>query len=176
VAGKDGKSAYQAAVDGGYTGTETGLNNALAAVPSHISDTTKHITAAERTAWNGKENGGAAAAVQTNLNTHANNTTIHVTAAEKSEWNGKATKSNVVNITLVASGWADNVYVVTMDGVTATSNQEFLPAVNITAEQLEALQAANIQDGGQSAGNITLKAYGDVPTIDIPIRVIKRGD
>ena len=147
-----------------------------AKLSTHIGDKVIHITADERTAWNGKENGGAAAAVQTNLNTHANNTTIHVTATEKSEWNGKAAKSNVVNITLAASGWADNVYIVTMDGVTATSNQEVLPAVNITAEQLDALQAANIQDGGQTAGNITLKAYGEVPTIDIPIRVIKRGD
>jgi hypothetical protein len=56
VAGKDGKSAYQAAVDGGYTGTETGLNNALAAVPNHIGDRVIHITNDERTAWNSKSN------------------------------------------------------------------------------------------------------------------------
>ena len=154
-----------------YTAAEVG-----AAPSSHTSDTTAHITAAERTAWNGKENGGAAATVQTNLNTHANNTAIHVTANEKSSWNGKAAKSNIVTATLAAGGWADNVYVLTMDGITTTSNQEILPAVDITDEELAALQAANIQDGGQTAGNITLKAYGDVPTIDIPIRVIKRGD
>lgn len=89
---------------------------------------------------------------------------------------GAAAVSTIVTATLAANGWADGVYILTVDGVTTTSNQEILPAVNITAEQLEALQAANIQDGGQAAGNITLKAYGDVPTIDIPIRVIKRGD
>ena len=48
--------------------------------------------------------------------------------------------------------------------------------MNITAEQLKALQSANIQDGGQAANTMTLKAYGDKPTVDIPIRVIKRGD
>ncbi|MBO5122888.1 MAG: hypothetical protein J6B99_06970 [Oscillospiraceae bacterium] len=89
---------------------------------------------------------------------------------------GAAAVSTIVTATLAANGWSNGAYILTVSGVTATSNQEILPAVNITAEQLGALQAANIQDGGQTAGNITLKAYGDVPTIDIPIRVIKRGD
>lgn len=89
---------------------------------------------------------------------------------------GAAAVSTIVTATLSASGWSSGTYVLTVSGVTATSNQEILPAVGITAEQLEALQAANIQDGGQAVNNITLKAYGDVPTIDIPIRVIKRGD
>lgn len=175
-AGADGKSAYQAATDGGYTGTETALNAALAAVPSHISDPNIHITAAERAAWNSKEAGGAAAAVQTNLTNHESNTVKHITADERTAWNGKAAKATIVTATLAANGWADGAYILTVDDVTATSNQEILPAVNITAEQLEALQGANIQDGGQTAGNVTLKAYGDVPTIDIPIRIIKRGD
>lgn len=85
-------------------------------------------------------------------------------------------KSTVISTTLTASGWVNGAYILTVDGVTVSSNQEILPAVGITAEQLEALQSANVQDGGQTAGNITLKAYGEVPTIDIPIRVIKRGD
>ena len=89
---------------------------------------------------------------------------------------GAAAVSTIVTATLATNGWSNGAYILTVDGVTTTSNQEILPAVDITAEQLEALQAANIQDGGQAAGNITLKAYGDVPTIDIPIRVIKRGD
>ena len=37
-AGADGKSAYQTAVSGGYTGTEEELGGALAAVPGHIAD------------------------------------------------------------------------------------------------------------------------------------------
>lgn len=47
--GADGKSAYQAAVEGGYSGTETGLNNALAQVPSHIANTSNPhgVTAAQ---------------------------------------------------------------------------------------------------------------------------------
>lgn len=88
--------------------------------------------------------------------------------------------SETVTATLLAANWTGDAapysYTLTVSGVTATSNQEVLPALNITAEQLEALQSANIQDGGQAANSMTLKAYGDKPTIDLPIRVIKRGD
>lgn len=55
VSGQDGKSAYTAATEAGYVGTETTFNGALAAVPDHINDTTKHIAEAERTKWNGKQ-------------------------------------------------------------------------------------------------------------------------
>ena len=85
------------------------------------------------------------------------------------------TVSTTVEATLLASGWSDGVYTLSVDGVTANSNQEILPALGITTEQIEAMQAANIQDGGQADGKILLKAYGDAPTIDLPIRVIKRG-
>ena len=111
---------------------------------------------------------------------HTNNTDIHVTAADKTNWNGKAGKSTTVTATLLSARWtgdaAPYLYVLAVEGITAKSNQEVLPGLDITTEQLEALQGANIQDGGQAAGSITLKAFGDVPTIDIPIRVIVRGD
>ena len=85
-----------------------------------------------------------------------------------------------VTATLSASSWtgdsAPYTYTLEVADVTNISNQELLPALNITEEQLTALQAANIQDGGQSAYTIVLKAFGDKPTIDIPIRVIVRGD
>lgn len=84
--------------------------------------------------------------------------------------------STIVETTLTASGWSNGSYELEVEGVTDTSNQEILPGLEITEEQLTALQGANIQDGGQAAGSVTLKAFGDVPTIDIPIRVIVRGD
>ena len=90
------------------------------------------------------------------------------------------TKSKTVPATLFASNWtgasAPYTYTLAVTGVTANSNQELLPALNITEEQLTALQAANIQDGGQAANSVTLTAFGDKPTIDLPIRVIVRGD
>lgn len=83
--------------------------------------------------------------------------------------------STIKNVTLSASSWSSSTYTVTDSLITATSNQEIIPAVGITPAQLNALQRAIITDGGQSAGSITLKALGEVPTIDIPVRVIFRG-
>lgn len=88
--------------------------------------------------------------------------------------------SETVTATLLAASWTGAstpyTYTLAVTGVTANSNQELLPALNITSEQLTALQAANIQDGGQAANSVTLTAFGDKPTIDLPIRVIVRGD
>lgn len=107
------------------------------------------------------------------------NNTYWLVIAQKGA-DGMVQKSSIVTATLLPTGWTGDAapysYALTVSGVTATSNQEVLPALNITAEQLEALQSANIQDGGQAANTMTLKAYGDKPTIDLPIRVIKRGD
>ena len=99
-----------------------------------------------------------------------------VTSNIQTQLNNKSRKSATVSATLSASSWSSGSYTLSVSGVTTTSNQEILPATSITAAQLEALQAANIQDGGQSAGKIVLKAFGTVPTINIPIRVIVRGD
>ena len=84
--------------------------------------------------------------------------------------------STTVNMTLYAETWRDGTYTITNELITSTSNQEIVTAVGITAEQYKALSAAMIVDGGQSAGSFTLKALGTVPTIDVPIRVIYRGD
>ena len=83
--------------------------------------------------------------------------------------------STTVDTVLQASAWVDNTITLTVQGVTATSIQEIIPSTTITQEQLEALQSANIVDGGQSTNTIILKAFGDVPTIDIPITVLLRG-
>lgn len=67
------------------------LTGALAqqtkALDTHAKNTTLHVTAAERSSWNGKADAGT-------LNTHAQNTTVHVTAAERNAWNSKAAGSH----------------------------------------------------------------------------------
>ena len=87
-----------------------------------------------------------------------------------------AGKSTTVTATLLASGWADKEYDLAIDGVTAISNQELLPAIGIGGTELTALQGANIVDNGQEPGVMKLKAMGDVPEVDIPVRVVLRGD
>lgn len=77
---------------------------------------------------------------------------------------------------LSAASWSDNTYTLAVTGATADNVVELTPAPSITADQVEALQAANIIGTAQSTDSITLTAFGDVPTIDIPIIVIVRGD
>lgn len=83
--------------------------------------------------------------------------------------------STTKSFTLSASSWRNGSYTISDSLITASSNQEVLPAVGITAAQYNALSKAQIVDGGQAAGSLTLKALGTVPTIDIPIRVVFRG-
>ena len=103
-----------------------------------------------------------------------------VTPAEKAAWNGKVVKSTIQMATLLASGWTGSTvpytYTLSLTGVTVTSMNEIMLTTSATQAQVEAMQAANITDGGQAANSITLKAWGDKPTIDIPIRVVIRGD
>lgn len=57
VKGTDGKSAYQTAVEAGYSGTETAFNTALKDVPGHIGNNDIHVTAAQKATWDGKAEG-----------------------------------------------------------------------------------------------------------------------
>lgn len=83
--------------------------------------------------------------------------------------------STVEQVTMLASGWANSEYTITNALITATSVQEILVSENITDTQLKAYQKANIVCIGQITGIITVKAFGTVPTVDIPIQVIYRG-
>lgn len=58
--------------------TVTQLSNS---VTSHISNTTEHITAGERTLWSSAAN---------NLTSHTGNSTLHITAAERAAWSSGA--------------------------------------------------------------------------------------
>lgn len=60
--------------------------------------------------------------------------------------------------------------------VKANSIVEIALPSTATAEQVEAYQAANLQDGGQAAGSFTLRAFGDKNAVEIPINVIVRRD
>ena len=62
------------------------------ALTAHTGDTTIHVTAADKAAWNGKADSSA-------LTAHTGDTTIHVTAADKTKWDGKANDNDVVHKT-----------------------------------------------------------------------------
>ena len=182
--GEAGESAYTAASKGGYTGAETQFNSDLAKIGNKADKTAPAaagnlaaLDAAGNLADSGKKVGDFQAKVTVSGLLKGDGSGGVSAAAPGTDYSGpKAT----VAATLLAASWTGSeapfVYTLAIAGVTATSYQELLPAVNITAEQLTALQAANITDAGQAAGTMTLKAYGKKPTVDIPIRVIKEGE
>lgn len=182
--GEAGESAYTAASKGGYTGTETQFNSDLAKIGNKADKTVPAaagnlaaLDAAGNLSDSGKKVGDFQSKVTASGLLKGDGSGGVTAAAPGTDYSGpRAT----VTATLLASGWTGSeapfVYTLAIAGVTPNSYQELLPAVNITAEQLKALQAANITDGGQASGSMTLKAYGKVPTVDIPIRVIKEGE
>lgn len=85
-------------------------------------------------------------------------------------------KTTTKNITLTAASWSSGSYTISDSLITATSNQEIIPAPSISADQYKALVKASIVATGQTAGAITIKAFGTVPSINIPITVIFRGE
>lgn len=182
--GEAGESAYTAASKGGYTGTETQFNSDLAKIGNKADKTVPAaagnlaaLDAAGNLSDSGKKVGDFQTKVTASGLLKGDGAGGVTAAAAGADYSGpKAT----MTATLLASGWTGSeapfVYTLAIAGVTASSYQELVPAVNITAEQLKALQAANITDGGQAAGSMTLKAYGKVPAVDIPIRVIKEGE
>lgn len=95
---------------------------------------------------------------------------------------GAAAKSAIATFVLNKNNWSAGNYTITaanvpvLAAVTTETMVEILPGLTITDAELEALQGANIQDAGQSAGSITIKARAGAPTIDIPIRIVIRGD
>lgn len=74
-----------------------------------------------------------------------------------------------IAITLTAAGWTSGLYTISNAAITATNAVLFTPSAGVTAAQLEALQAANVQRYSQATGQVVIKAYGDVPTIDLPV-------
>ena len=80
-------------------------------------------------------------------------------------------------VTLPAADWQGNQAPfscrVALAGVTGTSVQILAPAQEISADLLFELQEANIQEGGQETGVLTLLAYGKKPENDLPLRALQ---
>lgn len=124
---QDAKTAAEAAAEAAeqaknevaeFAGGDFTTNTAFNA---HKEDTTVHITAAERTAWNGKAESDhnhdgvyapkehnhsqyltehqdiSGKADKSDLTSHTGNTTVHITAAERTAWNNKSNFSGNYN-------------------------------------------------------------------------------
>lgn len=76
--------------DGAQQKADAVKEKARAYTDEHANDEEKHITAAERKAWNAKETPSGA---QDKVNVHANDQEKHVSAADRKAWGAKETPS-----------------------------------------------------------------------------------
>ena len=131
----------------------------------------------------------------TALTTHTGNSDIHVTASQKTAWSGKyskpsagipkndlasevqaslnavADKSNKPTFsqyTILTSGWSSGVYSFESAFPSATYDIEIELDSTATESQVEAWSSAKPT---AVFGTNTMKALGDVPTVDIPVIV-----
>ena len=117
---------------------------------------------------------------ETELNAKGYQTASQVNTAITSK--GYITEADIsseeATITIAPSSWVSGVYTYSNNKITATSNQEWLMPIadGTNATMLETIRAAMIEDAGQSAGKALLRATGTVPTTQIQLRVIFRGE
>lgn len=89
--------------------------------------------------------------------------------------------SKIQPVTLSASSWSGSevpfTYTVSNSNVTSTSKVvEIMPANGATNEQLQAYLSAGMCGGATGTGTITIKAFGEKPSINIPITILVRGE
>ncbi len=188
VAGADGKSAYQTAVESGYSGTETAFNSSLAAVPSHIADKSNPhgVTKAQvdlgnvdnvkqapytHVTDNGNPHGVTKAQVGLGNVDNTSDANKPVSAAQQNAIN--ACKVKKTGVTLTAAGWEGTAspytQTVTLSDITANSKVDI---------QMDATSLGVLIDSGTSAiwmennnGTITAKCIGDKPNADMTVQV-----
>lgn len=89
---------------------------------------------------------------------------------------GAAEKSTSETVTVTADLWTGDAapYTATATSALATANNHLIVGAGgaVTAEQQKAMAAAMIICTGQTDGSITLTAFGNVPTIDLPVNII----
>ena len=135
-------------------------------------------TAAEKARDEAQAIAGGDYATKTEFNEHVNNVDIHVTADEKVLWNSKSdfsgeykdltNKPTISTFTLLSSNWDSTAktYSFETDYPVATYDIEIALDSTATTAQAEAFNGAQI--AGSATSNI-IKAYGIVPTVDIPV-------
>lgn len=90
----------------------------------------------------------------------------------------KANLSVAINAVLLMSAWSDDspyIQTISVDGLAAEQNGIITIGQNITTEQLEDVVAADMRITDQADGTLTVTAYGDKPTSDIPVTIILLG-
>ena len=129
-----------------------------------------HIDTAERTAWNAKYNKPSSGIPKTDLASAVQSSLNKADSAlqEHQDISGKANVPTFSQYTILTSGWSNGVYSFESAFPSATYDIEIELDSTATESQVEAWSNAKVT---AVFGTNTMKALGDVPTVDIPIIV-----
>lgn len=83
--------------------------------------------------------------------------------------------STSISATLLSGGWSAGEQTLQIDGVSVDSNGVIGLSQSISDAEMEAAKSAELYVCGQGSGTITIAAYGETPTRDIPVVVILLG-
>lgn len=187
VAGADGKSAYQTAVDGGYSGTETAFNAALADVPGHIASKSNphavtktqvglsnvdNVKQAPYTHVSDKANPHGVTKAQVGLGNVDNTSDANKPVSTAQQTAINACKVKKKTISLPTASWTGSgpyTQTVTITGITVNSKVDI---------QMDATALGVLIDSGTSAiwiennnGTLTAKALGEKPNANLSVQV-----
>ena len=130
------------------------------ALTAHTGNTDIHVTASQKTAWSGKYSKPSAGIPKTDLASDVQNSLNAV--ADKSN------KPTFSQYTILTSGWSSGVYSFESAFPNATYDIEIELDSTATESQVEAWSGAKVTSVFNTN---TMKALGDVPTVDIPVIV-----
>lgn len=184
VAGADGKSAYQTAVESGYSGTETAFNSSLAAVPSHIADKSNphgvtkvqvdlgnvdNVKQAPYTHVTNNSNPHGVTKAQVGLGSVDDTSDIDKPVSTAQQTAINACKVKRASVILPTASWSNLSQTVTISGITVNSKVDI---------QMDATSLGVLIDSGTSAlwiennnGTIAAKCIGDKPNADMTVQV-----
>ena len=132
------------------------------ALTAHTGNADIHVTAQQKTAWSGKYSKPSAGIPKSDLASDVQNSLNAV--ADKSN------KPTFSQYTILTSGWSSGVYSFESDFPSETYDIEIELDSTATESQVEAWSSAKPT---AVFGTNTMKALGDVPTVDIPVIVKK---
>lgn len=140
------------------------------ALSTHTGDSDIHVTAADKTAWNGKQDAisdlatirsgaaaGATAVQPATLTAHTGDTDIHVTTADKATWNGK--QDAISDLATIRSNAATGVTANTKVSAINAAAADLLTALNDTAGASKTMATANDIKAVVEALVTALKAF-----------------
>ena len=157
--GPPGKSAYQAAVDGGYQGTEEEFKQLLANALDQETADARYLQLTGGTVGD---------VVFTGHVRLGNSPLVDADAANKAYVDFKIPKFD--SITLHASNWSSNTQTVTAFDVLADETKQLIQPMPATASQ-SAYIAAGIMCTGQAENSLTFTCQ-TAPTEDITVYVV----